>query len=61
MAQDLLRTLRELQNTAIGNCRKRIDEAARRARRRHESEDRDVDGKPTGHDVTSQLREKYGL
>ena len=28
MAQDIMKTISALQNAAIGNCRKRIEEAA---------------------------------
>jgi hypothetical protein len=64
MAQDLEQTVRELQTTAIGNCRKRIEEAARRpGLPRGDPADKVTpcrDKKPP-HGVTSAIRNKYGL
>ncbi len=43
MAQDLLKTISTLQNTAIGNCRKRIEDAALKAKGIIRSEPKDAD------------------
>jgi len=65
MARDLEQTVRDLQNTAIGNCRKRIEEAAHKPRSppARDQEDRDIPccGRKNTHGVTSLLRDKYGL
>jgi len=65
MARDLEQIVRDLQNTAIGNCRKRIEEAARRPRspsaRAQEGKDIPCCEQKTTHGVTSLLRNKYGL
>jgi hypothetical protein len=63
MARDLEQTVRDLQTTAIGNCRKRIEEAAHKPGKKSGG-DPDAAG-PCGersrHGVTSGLRDKYGL
>ena len=65
MAQDLLRTISALQNTAIGNCRKRIADAALKAKGILGSDDLDTETvdscrkPPCG--VTSVLKRKHGL
>ena len=65
MAQDLLRTISALQNTAIGNCRKRIADAALKAKGILSSDDLDAETPdpcrkpPCG--VTSILKRKHGL
>jgi len=65
MAQDLLRTISALQNTAIGNCRKRIADAALKAKVILGSDDLDTETAdpcrkpPCG--VTSILKRKHGL
>jgi hypothetical protein len=64
MAKDLLRTISALQYTAIGNCRKRIEAAAQRAKGiLGDSTDADAPGPdrnpPCG--VTSVLKRKHGL
>ncbi|MFZ0004939.1 hypothetical protein [Methanoregula sp.] len=65
MVQDLLRTIRALQNTAIGNCRERIEKAAQKPKTSI-----DNDAAETGtranhekpmHGVTSILKDKHGL
>jgi hypothetical protein len=65
MAQDLLQTISALQNTAIGNCRKRIADAALRAKG---ILGRDTPGTETADScrkppcgVTSVLKRKHGL
>jgi hypothetical protein len=65
MVQDLLRTIRALQNTAIGNSRKRIEKAAQKPKK---SVDNDATETGTSsnhekpiHGVTSILKDKYGL
>jgi len=65
MAQDLLQTISALQNTAVGNCRKRIAEAALKAKGILGSdapgtETADPCGKPPCG-VTSVLKRKHGL
>jgi hypothetical protein len=65
MAQDLLKTISVLQNTAIGNCRKRIEDAALRAKGIIKSDPPDADApgpyqKPQCG-VTSVLKRKHGL
>ena len=65
LAQDLLKTISTLQDTAIGNCRKRIEEAAAKTKGLVGSDSHD-DGaahpcqKPSCG-VTSILKEKRGL
>lgn len=65
MAQDLLRTISALQNTAIGNCRKRIADAALKAKGILGSDATDTEPvdpcrkPPCG--VTSILKRKHGL
>jgi len=63
MSQDLLKTIRILENTAIGNCRKRIEEARKSPKKKAKldtSEDMLNTGR-TCHGVTSVLKRKYGL
>jgi hypothetical protein len=66
MVQDLLKTINALQNTAIGNCRKRIEDATARTKRimgGRDSQDADEQHhreKPS-HGVTSILKGKHGL
>ncbi len=65
MAQDLLETISALQNTAIGNCRKRIEDAAAKTKKILGSDPRDADEqrkceKPS-RGVTSVLKGKHGL
>ena len=43
MAQDLLETISALQNTAIGNCRKRIEDAAAKTKEIIGSDPQDAD------------------
>jgi hypothetical protein len=65
MAQDIMSTISALQSAAIGNCRKRIADAALRAKGVLGSEPPDKDGAdlcrkpPCG--VTSVLKRKHGL
>jgi hypothetical protein len=64
MASDLLKTISALQNTAIGNCRKRIEAAAQKAKGIiGDAPDADAPapcGKPPCG-VTSVLKRKHGL
>ncbi|MGA2120729.1 MAG: hypothetical protein ABSG49_01645 [Methanoregula sp.] len=65
MAQDLMKTISVLQNTAIGNCRKRIEDAALRAKGIIASNPPDTDApgpcqKPQCG-VTSVMKRKHGL
>ena len=65
MTKNLLNTIHALQNTAIGNCRKRIEEAALRAKGAIGSDPREGEA-PSSHrepqcGVTSVLRRKHGL
>jgi hypothetical protein len=65
MAQDLEQTISALQTTAIGNCRKRIEEAAHKPKKIPGGDPADSgapcrDKKPK-HGMTSVLRDKYGL
>lgn len=65
MAQDLLKTITSLQNTAVGNCRKRVEEAAAKTKGilRGDSQDADTDHlhRKSSCGVTSILKEKHGL
>ncbi len=63
MAQDLLQTISTLQNTAIGNCRKRIEDAALKAKGiiRNGPKDADTRCHEPPHGVTSVLKRKHGL
>ncbi len=65
MAQDLMKTIGALQNAAVGRCRKRIEEAALKAKGLIGSEPPDAappfpGGKPSCG-VTSVLKRKHGL
>ncbi|HNX18316.1 MAG TPA: hypothetical protein PKM50_08350 [Methanoregula sp.] len=65
MAEDLLSTINNLQNAAMANCRKRIEEAAAKTRRIVGSDSdsghpKDPRRKPPCG-VTSILKEKHGL
>jgi hypothetical protein len=65
MVQDLMKTISALQNTAIGNCRKRIADAALKAKGLIGSDPPESDTPnlcqkpPCG--VTSVLKRKHGL
>ena len=65
MTKNLLKTISSLQNTAIGNCRKRIEEAALRAKDAIGSDQTAGDTQCTCHEsqcgVTSILKRKHGL
>ena len=39
MTQDLLKTIRAMQNTAIGNCRKRIEAAAQKPKKEKDNDE----------------------
>ena len=65
MAQDLMKTIGALQNAAIGRCRKRIEEAALKAKGLIGNEQGEAEapfpcGKPACG-VTSILKRKHGL
>lgn len=65
MAQDIMKTISVLQNAAVGNCRKRIADAALKAKGILGSDPPDTDAPdpyrkpPCG--VTSILKRKHGL
>lgn len=64
MAQDLMKTIGALQETAIGRCRKRIADAALSARglvRDDPAQDRHASPKNSTYGVTSLLKRKHGL
>jgi hypothetical protein len=63
MARDLEQTVRDLQKTAIGNCAKRIEEAAHKSRKKPGSDPDATSpcGEKPLHGVTACLRDKYGL
>jgi len=65
MAQDLLKTIWALQNTAIGNCRKRLEDAAAKTKKIIRSDPQDADAQRTcekpSRGVTSILKGKHGL
>ena len=66
MVQDILNAINALKNTAVGRCRQRIEEAARKAR---EIQDRGQTGEEEKQSVscesscgvTSMLKRKHGL
>lgn len=64
MAQDLMKTISALQETALGRCRKRIADAALRAKGiigdEPAQDSRDSSGKPSCG-VTTILKRKHGL
>lgn len=64
MAQDLMKTIGALQETAIGRCRKRIADAALRARGLvgdDPAQDRPASPENPSYGVTSFLKRKHGL
>ncbi|MGA2105143.1 MAG: hypothetical protein ABSG06_07090 [Methanoregula sp.] len=61
MTQDLLKTIRAMQNTAIGNCRKRIEEAAQKPKKEKDNDEARSNHEKPLHGVTSLLKDKYGL
>jgi len=65
MAQDLMKTISVLQKAAVGNCRKRIEDAALRAKGIIRNDPPDADA-PEQYQrpqcgVTSVLKRKHGL
>nr|WP_319377042.1 hypothetical protein [uncultured Methanoregula sp.] len=65
MAQDLIKTIGAMRDTAIGNCRKRIEDAARKAKgmigtETPECEPETKNAAPACG-VTSILKRKHGL
>jgi hypothetical protein len=66
MGQDILKAINALKNTAIGRCRDRIDEAARKAREfRGNVQNEETKEQPepckSSCGVTSILKRKHGL
>ena len=61
MTQDLLKTIRAMQNTAIGNCRKRIEAAAQKPKKEKDNDEAQSNREKTLYGVTSLLKDKYGL
>jgi hypothetical protein len=65
MAQDIMKTISALREAAIGNCRKRVEDAARRAKGPAGNENPDGDQDRTCRQpqcgMTSVLKRKYGL
>jgi hypothetical protein len=63
--QDLLKIINSLQDTAIGNCRKRLEDAAAKAKRSVGKDAQDEVKHPLiqkpSCGVTSVLKEKHGL
>ncbi|MDD5142545.1 hypothetical protein [Methanoregula sp.] len=65
VAQDLMKTIGALQDAAVGRCRKRIEDAALKAKgllragEQDESEKRPAEKPSCG--VTSVLKRKHGL
>lgn len=63
MPKDITHVIESLRNTAVGRCRERIDEAARRAKELIEDEETKTH-QSSYHDaygVTSVLKRKHGL
>jgi hypothetical protein len=66
MVQDIIIAINALKNSAVGRCRQRIEEAARKARelrgggQTEDEEKRTVPGEPQCG-VTSILKRKHGL
>jgi len=66
MVQDILKAINTLKNSAVGRCRQRIEEAARKARelrgngQADEEKKHSVSAEP-GCGVTSILKRKHGL
>ncbi|MFA4860128.1 hypothetical protein [Methanoregula sp.] len=65
MAQDFMKTISAMRQAAVGNCRKRIEDAARKAKGMIGDETPEGDqGKTCGqpqYGVTSVLKRKHGL
>lgn len=63
MGQDLLKTITRLENDAIGNCRKRIEAAAQRAKGNAGNGDvaHGPERSESQRGVTSILKERHGL
>ena len=65
MAQDIMKTIGLMREAAVGNCRKRIEDAARRAKamigKEVPGEERDAVCGPPPCGVTSILKRKHGL
>ncbi len=65
MPQDFLKTISELQDAAVGNCRKRIEDAALRAkgiiRRDPPGAENAGSGRRPASGITSILKRKHGL
>ncbi|HEX3001235.1 MAG TPA: hypothetical protein VHN82_02530 [Methanoregula sp.] len=64
MAQDLMKTIGALQDAAVGRCRKRIEDAALKAKglfRTGEQGDTESSAQKPSCGVTSILKRKHGL
>ncbi|MFA4877273.1 MAG: hypothetical protein WC586_07650 [Methanoregula sp.] len=65
MAQDLMKTIGAMRDAAVGNCRKRIEDAARRTKGMigNDTPDREHEAVsvPPSCGVTSILKRKHGL
>ncbi|MFA6226737.1 MAG: hypothetical protein WC620_11340 [Methanoregula sp.] len=66
MVQDILKTINALKNTAIGKCRQRIEETARKARElrkggQTQGENKQSEPCEPQCGVTSILKRKHGL
>jgi hypothetical protein len=65
MAQDLMKTIGALQDAAVGRCRKRIEDAALKAKGLFQGGEQDDDeshpAKRPSCGVTSILKRKHGL
>jgi hypothetical protein len=64
MAQDLMKTISAMRDTAVGNCRKRIEDAARKAKGMIEDPKKrgpEPAVAPPACGVTSILKRKHGL
>ncbi|WP_321505539.1 hypothetical protein [uncultured Methanoregula sp.] len=65
MAQDLMKMIGAMRQTAVGNCRKRIEDAARKAKGMIGSDapegERENGSVPPPCGVTSILKRKHGL
>lgn len=65
MAQDLMKTIGALQDAAVGRCRKRVEDAALKAKGLFRGGEQEGDGpdscKKLSCGVTSILKRKHGL
>ena len=65
MAQDFVKTISAMREAAVGNCRKRLEDAARKAKGIIGDEEPGCDQEKTcmqpQYGVTSLLKKKHGL